>query len=107
MALLNAGLVAGLVFAGWLASFTLNPAAGIIVFCVPFLPACSHQFFYLRKQEFLIFPKDHNALIPLISEYRWLWYSSIVLIGITGVVTSLYPKFSAIHPDSVGIWISL
>ncbi len=31
----------------------------------------------------------------------------MVLIGITGVVTSLYPKFSGYSPDSVGNWISL
>jgi MFS family permease len=31
----------------------------------------------------------------------------VILIGITGVVTSLYPKFSGYSPDSVGNWISI
>ena len=106
MGLLNAGLVAGLVFAGWLASFTLNPAAGIIVFAIlSLLPAVIS--FFIAETGVPEIPKDHNALIPLISEYRWLWYSSIVLIGITGVVTSLYPKFSGYSPESVGIWIAI
>jgi MFS family permease len=43
----------------------------------------------------------------MVKNYRWLWYSTVILIGSTGVVTSLYPKFSGYSPDSVGVWISL
>jgi len=106
MALLNAGLVTGLVFAGWLAAYTLNPVSGILVFAgLCLIPAISIFFVYAPVT---VTPKDnYMAIISLMKEYRWLWYSSVILIGITGVVTSLYPEFSGYSPDSVGLWISL
>jgi MFS family permease len=105
MGLLNAGLVAGLVAAGWLAAQTLNPVSGIVVFAgLCLVPAIVSFFIYEPRTVTTM--KDHETLIFLVREYRWLWYSAIVLIGITGVVTSLYPKFSGFSPDSVGIWIS-
>ena len=106
MALLNAGLVIGLVFSGWLASHMPNPSAGILVFAgLSLIPAIA--IFFVHEPAAVTCPGNHNALIPLVKEYRWLWYSAVILIGITGVVTSLYPKFSGYSPDSVGIWISL
>ena len=106
MALLNAGLVTGLVFSGWLAAHIPNPAAGILMFAgLSLIPAVAS--FFVHEPAAVIFPGNHRALISLVKEYRWLWYSSVILIGITGVVTSLYPKFSGYSPDSVGIWISL
>ena len=65
------------------------------------------QVFFVHEPAAVTSPGNHHALIPLVKEYRWLWYSAVILIGITGVVTSLYPKFSGYSPDSVGIWISL
>jgi predicted MFS family arabinose efflux permease len=106
MALLNAGLVIGLVFSGWLAAYFSNPAAGILVFAaLALIPAGAS--FFIHEPTAVTSPGNHNALIPLVKEYRWLWYSAVVLIGITGVVTSLYPKFSGYSTESVGIWISL
>ena len=35
-----------------------------------------------------------------------LWYSAIILVGITGVVTSLYPAFSGEPADVLGLWIA-
>jgi len=106
MALLNAGLVIGLVFSGWLASHIPNPAAGIMVFAgICLIPAVAS--FFVHEMAAVTSPGNHNALVSLVKEFRWLWYSSVILIGITGVVTSLYPKFSGYSPESVGIWISL
>jgi MFS family permease len=106
MALLNAGLVIGLVFSGWLAAQIPNPSAGILVFAgLSLIPAVAS--FFVHEPAAITSPGNHNALISLVKEYRWLWYSAVILIGITGVVTSLYPKFSGYSPDSVGIWISL
>ncbi len=106
MALLNAGLVVGVVFSGWLASHLPYPAAGILVFAgLSLIPAVAS--FFVHEKFAVSFPGNHNALIPLVREYRWLWYSAVILIGVTGVVTSLYPKFSGNSPESVGIWISL
>jgi MFS family permease len=106
MALLNAGLVIGLIFSGWLATRIPNPSAGILVFTgLSLIPAVAS--FFIHEPTTVLPPKNQNALISLVKEYRWLWYSSVILIGITGVVTSLYPKFSGYSPESVGIWISL
>ena len=110
MALLNSGLVIGLVFAGWLTAQTLNPVSGIRVFSGLCLIPAVAGFFICETGPLCLKGDnnkgDHKALNRLIKEYWWLWYSSIILIGITGVITSLYPKFSGYSTDSVGIWIS-
>jgi MFS family permease len=106
MASLNAGLVIGLVFAGWLAIQTLNPASGIFVFSVlVIIPAVAS--FFLNETGSVAQKGNLKTILYLVSEFRWLWYSSVILIGITGVVTSLYPKFSGYSPDSIGNWIAL
>ena len=106
MASLNAGLVIGLVFSGWLAAQIPYPASGILVFSVlVFIPAVAS--FFINETGSFSQKGDLNTILYLVQKFRWLWYSSIILIGITGVVTSLFPKFSGYSPDSVGIWISL
>jgi MFS family permease len=106
MALLNAGLVIGLIFSGWLADQVADPSAGILVFAIlSLLPAAAS--FFIKAPTAVTSSKNQNALISLVKEYRWLWFSAVILIGITGVVTSLYPKFSGYSPENVGIWISL
>lgn len=106
MASLNAGLVIGLIFAGWLASHMPDPATGILVFTgLTVIPAVAG--FFVREVSAGTPPGDHKVLPFLLSDFRWLWYSSIILVGITGVVTSLYPKFSGYSSESVGVWISL
>jgi MFS family permease len=106
MALLNAGLVAGLVLTGWLAVFFQLPAAGIIFFtgCAIF-PAVTG--FFIRENQGLNPKDDSTNILPLVTEYPSLWYSSMVLVGITGVVISLYPEFSGVSSDIAGIWIAL
>ncbi len=107
MAFLNAGLVGGLVFSGWLAARFTDPANGILFFTgLSLIPAVASYF--ISELPAGTSARGYPAvLITMVRDYRWLWYSSIILIGITGVVTSLYPKFSGYAPDSVGIWISL
>ena len=107
MASLNAGLVGGLVLAGWLAAHLPDPASGILFFAgLAMIPAVVS--FFIRDLPTGTPQKDHTAaLIRMVKDYRWLWYSSIILLGSTGVITSLYPKFSGYSPDSVGLWISL
>jgi len=106
MASLNAGLVIGLVFAGWLAAQMPNPASGILVFSVlVIIPAAAS--FFINETGAITQKGDLKTIFYLVQEFRWLWYSSIILIGIAGVVTSLYPKYSGYSPDSVGNWISL
>jgi len=105
MALLNAGLVAGLVIAGWLGAKLAFPAAGIQVFAFcslfPFVTS-----FLIRESPPSIPPSDTAGTLSAIAEYGRVWYSAVILIGVTGVVASLYPKFSLLSPDLVGIWIA-
>ena len=106
MALLNTGLVIGLIGPGLLASATGWPLPGSssspsLRSSRPVRASSSGN----RRQS----PRptsDLPAFLALVKEYRWIWYSSIVLVGITGVVTSLYPKFTGASPDLLGLWIA-
>ncbi|MDP3563117.1 MAG: MFS transporter, partial [Methanoregula sp.] len=106
MAMLNAGLVAGLILAGWLAAYFRQPAMGILVFTgCAVIPAMTS--FFIREPPGATRKNENHALMPLVIEYRYLWYSSVILVGITGVVLSLYPEFSDVSSHTVGIWIAL
>ena len=79
--------------AGWLGAFFQQPATGILLFSgCAVIPALTG--FSLRESAVTTPKNDIPVLLPLVSEYRYLWYSSVVLVGITGIVISLYPKFS-------------
>ena len=107
MALLNAGLVLGLVGAGLLASAFREPVSGIVLFtALSAIPAASS--FLVREPQATPAPagRELPAFLSLVREHRGIWYSSLVLVGITGVVTSLYPKFSGAAPDLLGLWIA-
>jgi MFS family permease len=108
MALMNLGLVLGLIIAGELANVFGEPAAGIIFFtALTIIPAFTGLLTREPRAPAAAPATDRDlpAFLSLVREYRWIWYSSIVLIGITGVVTSLYPKFSGASPDILGLWI--
>jgi hypothetical protein len=81
------------------------PASGIFLFALlAVIPsACS---LVVREPAAPVVSYDGGTVRHFISTYRWLWYSAIILIGTTGVVTSLYPKFSGASPDILGIWIA-
>ena len=105
MAMLNAGLVTGLALSGWLAAVFHTPASGIVLFTgLAVLPGMV-IWTVTEKGKAEPEPAAH-PIIPLIRDYRWLWYSSIVLIGITGVAASLYPAFSGFSPDLVGVFLA-
>ncbi|PKG31187.1 MAG: hypothetical protein CW742_14710, partial [Methanoregula sp.] len=48
----------------------------------------------------------HGILVPFVQQYGRLFYPAVVLIGITGVLTSLYPHHSLAPSDILGIWIA-
>jgi MFS family permease len=105
MALLNTGLVSGLVLAGWLTSHTRSPVAGILLFAgLTLVPACTSVF--MRDFEKPAAPFSPAVFLTFVRDYRWLWFSSIVLVGITGVISSLYPRFSGAASESLGYWIA-
>jgi MFS family permease len=105
MAALNLGLVLGLVTGGILAAQFHVPAAGILLFSVlALIPACLS--ISLIEPPRAAARDSRAGLASLLSDYRWLWYSALVLVGITGVVAALYPEYSDAPPDVVGIWIA-
>ena len=107
MALMNAGLVLGLICAGILAEVFHAPAAGILLFtALAVIPMVSSLLDREPHAPAFTESRDLPAFLALVREYRWIWYSSIVLVGITGVVTSLYPKFSGASSDILGLWIA-
>jgi len=105
MASMNAGLVAGLLMTGWLAALLSLPASGILLFsflsAVPALAA-----FFVHEPELPVTAYPVGTVSRFIIQFGWLWYSAIILIGITGVVTSLYPKYSGAPSDILGLWIA-
>ncbi len=106
MAMLNAGLVTGLVVAGWVSAVFRHPALGILFFAAcAVIPTGASMF--MRESLQPANRTDLRQLIPLVSRYRYLWHSSVILIGITGVVITLYPEFSSVSPEIAGTWIAM
>ncbi len=90
----------------WLDALFQQPEIGIIFFSAcAIVPAFAG--FFIRDSPLATPQYDNHALLPLVSEYRYLWYSSVILVGITGVMISLYPEYSDLSSDSAGFWIAL
>ena len=116
LAMLNLGLVIGLAAAGWLAVRYGQPALGIGVFTVlSFAALCvsivarddtGETSILCRVREPCRETPEVRKLLSHITSNAPLWYSAIVLVGITGVVTALYPAFSGYTADILGLWIS-
>ena len=107
MASQNAGLVTGLAVAGWLTAYSGFPPAGITLFALLLAVPAAASFLVQEPERGRDNPKTTpEGIISLAGEYRWLWFSTIILIGITGVVTSLYPGFSGAPSDQLGMWIA-
>ncbi|MGB8219206.1 MAG: MFS transporter [Methanoregula sp.] len=106
MAMLNLGLVLGLIVAGLLAVRFAQPALGIGVFTLISLVVLGGSAVTGNRQ---ILPSKSGGtanISAFIRDNVWLWYSAVILVGITGVVSSLYPKFSHDAPDTLGLWIA-
>jgi len=106
MAMLNLGLVLGLVIAGWLAVRFTEPALGIGLFSLFAFAALAGSAVTGNGRVSPEKRLDAAILSAFIRDNLWLWYSAVVLVGITGVVSSLYPKFSGKAPDTLGLWIA-
>lgn len=105
LALLNTGLVLGLILAGWLAQHSGIPAAGVLLFAsLALVPAGTS--FLLRDTGQKPVPFSGDVVCSFLRDYRWLWIAAVVLIGITGAISSLYPQFSQASPESLGYWIA-
>ncbi|HDR73230.1 MAG TPA: MFS transporter [Methanoculleus sp.] len=88
---LNLGLVVGLLGTGWLEQ-TVGITGGVMLFT-----AISFVSFLLS----LFLRGDGGApqqmtgdVAHMVKDYLWLYLSAVVLVGVTGVVTALYPEFT-------------
>lgn len=106
MASLNAGLLAGLVITGFLGERTGLRSAGVLTFTalaiLPFVLS-----FFLRDESASSSGQPINRLIPMLGQYRWLFYASVIMFGVGGAITGLYPEFSSVDPGWLGVLIAL
>jgi len=106
MAMLNLGLVLGLLVSGWLAVTFSSPVFGIGFFTVCTMVAIVGSAAAGRPVVVPEKERDAATVLSFIRGNLWLWYSAVILVGITGVASSLYPDFSKSSPDLVGFWIA-
>ena len=112
MALLNIGLVAGLIGGGWLAELTADRYAGILLFSVlALVPAAGSILMHHgplpgapSTREPLM--DTGRRLVRVTRDYFWLWISTIVILGATGALTVLYPEFSDLAPGRLALIIA-
>lgn len=99
-AALNAGLIAGLMGTGILnARFGMN--SGVMLFTgLTVIPLILSYFIQDVKSALT------NVIPPIHAigwRNKWLYFSSFILIGISGVLVSLYPEFTDESPFILGI----
>jgi MFS family permease len=110
MSSLNFGLVAGLIGGGLLVEGTGMLLSGMVFFTVlSVVPAILCLF--LRPPARPLLPGESaretaRRLLRVTRDYSWLWISTVVLLGITGGLTALYPEFSDLSPGNVGFVIA-
>lgn len=105
---LNIGLVAGLVISGYLAVMTQYHLAGLVVLLA--LGIIVLLVSLTRKAVFNdTVPKSQAParVVSVILDYKWLFIFSLVAIGATGAVTTLYPEFSGEDPFFVSVEIGM
>ena len=113
MALLNGGLLCGLIAGGWIDLADEIVTEGVLLFTLLFIPVLSILPLILprrgvRTREATIGPPV--SLATLIADAggmvirEWpLWYSVIILLGMTGFVQAIYPEISSLPPARVSM----
>lgn len=110
MAMLNIGLVAGLIGSGWLTQVTGKAESGIFVFTLlSLVPAAGS--ILLRPVTGREVPPESfreigSRLVRVTREYFWLWVSTLIILGMTGALTVLYPEYSDLAPGILGLTIA-
>jgi len=112
MALLNFGLLAGLVGGGWITSFFGDLTTGIAFFTIlSFLSllllfSCINSPCTTATSRAGAPSDDWRTLLhegyDMMVRQAPLWYSVIVLLGITGFVQAIYPDISGLSSAEVG-----
>ncbi len=105
IALLNVGLVAGLVVSGGVAA--IQTYAGVLLFGV--LAGVAGLISLGLRDDAAFSPEILTAAkIQDIAVYhKWLWFAMMVFCGTTGVVISVYPELSGFTAEMNGIVTAL
>jgi MFS family permease len=104
MASLNLGLVTGLLASGWLAEASGSERAGILAFTLLcLLPAA--LVFLVRESPAR--PLAGGTWDGIPRGHLPLYLSAVVLVGVTGAVTALYPEFTGQSPSGLGAAIAI
>lgn len=111
MALLNIGLVAGLLLSGLAIKITGYRQAGVVIFLViSMIPFVASLFSSFDSPKALRPVSGRVSLLANLAgntrKYFWMWFSAVVLIGITGAVTALYPDYSGSSPEIIAVQIA-
>lgn len=100
LALLNIGMVAGLVVTGFLAA--LHPYAGVLLFGVLTGVAATASLFF-QDENVTSSALSLKAAAAVAKYHVWLWVAVVMATGATGVITSTYPAMSALPADMAGV----
>ncbi len=105
LALMNVGLVAGLVFSGILA--VLHPYAGVLVFGFLTGSAFLAGLFFRDSPGFVSVIVPIRMIFSITQYHKWLWVTLFIFAGTTGVVTSMYPEMSGYSAEISGVVTAL
>jgi MFS family permease len=104
MAALNLGLVIGLFGGGWFADLTGTVRGGLLLFTL--ISAVAFVLLFLLREGEIV----RTGVLRLLEEglaHHWLYFSAIILLGATGVVSALYPAFNGGSPTALSLEIGL
>lgn len=103
IAALNLGLLTGLLATGWL-EMSMGATGGVVLFTIlSTIPLLMSGYITEVREE-------TRPVVHLRETFRghfWLYISNVVLIGVTGVVTALYPEFTGESASLLSIQIGM
>ena len=111
MAVLNGGLLTGLAITGWIVSYTKISFSGILLFTllclVPLITILVKNDIFIHSRNDIRSDIIMPEIKQMIIRQAPLWYSIIVLMGITGLVQSVYPDLSGLPAHEIGLILAL
>ncbi|MDD1658545.1 MAG: MFS transporter [Methanomicrobiales archaeon] len=104
MGALNAGLVVGLLATGSIDRAMDRETGGILLFTI--LSAAPLLFTIILVEDATL-RRPEAAFPQLIRDYVWLFLSAVILVGMTGAVTAIYPGFTGGDPAALATALAL
>jgi MFS family permease len=105
LALMNVGMVAGLIIPGILS--VIQPYAGVLVFSVLTGSAFFAGIFFREGSDFVSVKIPVRMLFSIALYHKWLWVTLFIFTGATGVVISMYPEMSGYSAEISGVVTAL